>query len=572
MAGNDIGTDITGGVALPNGYDGVRIDSGASNNTIGGLAATPGTGAGNLISGNKNNGVEITDAGTDGNVVAGNLVGLNASGTQSLGNGACGIFVQTGAENNTIGGASAGDRNLTSGNGLAGIAFFELGASGNVAEGNWVGLNAAGTGTIGNNQTGIAIIDGATGDSALDNVVSGNGMAGVGIGPYVTTLGSSGNLVQGNLIGTGPAGTGELGNNGPGVLMEGPSFGNTIGGTANGVGNVISGNAGDGVEFSGSGVTGNLVEGNLIGTDLAGTLAIPNNGPGVVISNGANSNTVGGMAAGTRNIISGNAGGGIVFDGSDVTGTLIAGNYIGTNLTGTAAIANTGDGVRIIGTGLANNTIGGVTATPGTGAGNVISGNTGEGIEINGPGASGNVVAGNLIGTDVTGEAALPNGADGVILDGGASNNSIGGAAAGAGNVISGNLNLGIEVDWASDNVIAGNEIGTDAAGTAAIGNANNGILVSKWGADNTIGGTAAADANIIAGNGAAGISFNSNPAVAAGQNNTGAPQVSAASLRATISAQMPPAPRSPTWAMACNSSAAPPTTRSAAQPRAPAT
>ena len=58
-----------------------------------------------------------------------------------------------------------------------------------------------------------------------------------------------------------------------------------------------------------------------------------------------------------------------MFDGSDVTGTLIAGNYIGTNLTGTAAIANTGDGVRIIGTGLANNTIGGVTATPGTGRG-----------------------------------------------------------------------------------------------------------------------------------------------------------------------------------------------------------
>ena len=126
----------------------------------------------------------------------------------------------------------------TSGNSLAGIAFFELGVSGNVAEGNWVGLNSAGTGTIGNNMTGIAIIDGATGNSALDNVVSGNGLAGIGIGPYVTNLGSSGNLVQGNLIGTGPNGTGDLGNNGPGVLIEGPSSGNTIGGTAAQAGNL----------------------------------------------------------------------------------------------------------------------------------------------------------------------------------------------------------------------------------------------------------------------------------------------------------------------------------------------
>ena len=204
---------------------------------------------------------------------------------------------------------------------------------------------------------------------------------------------------------------------------------------------------------------------------------------------------------------------GIVFDGSDVTGNLVAGNYIGTNVAGTAAIANMFDGVRVIGSGLANNTIGGASA----GTGNLISGNTGEGIEINGPGTSGNVVAGNLIGTDVTGGAALPNGADGVILDGGASNNWVGA------NVISGNSNLGIEVDWASDNLICGNDIGTNAAGTAAVPN-GAGVLVSKWGADNTIGGTAAADRNLISGNGTVGLSFNSLPGVAAGQNNAGAP------------------------------------------------
>ena len=64
-----------------------------------------------------------------------------------------------------------------------------------------------------------------------------------------------------------------------------------------------------------------------------------------------------------------------------------------------------------------------------TGAGNLISGNAGDGVEICGSGTTGNVVAGNLIGTDATGEAALPNGADGVQIDSGASNNTVGGTS-----------------------------------------------------------------------------------------------------------------------------------------------
>ena len=66
-----IGTDVTGTAAIANGNDGVEIDTGATGNTIGGLTSTPGTGAGNVISGNTSDGVEITGSGTSGQRVAG---------------------------------------------------------------------------------------------------------------------------------------------------------------------------------------------------------------------------------------------------------------------------------------------------------------------------------------------------------------------------------------------------------------------------------------------------------------------------------------------------------------------
>ena len=79
-------------------------------------------------------------------------------------------------------------------------------------------------------------------------------------------------------------------------------------------------------------------------------------------------------------------------------------------------IANTGNGVQIDG-GATGNTIGGITTTPGTGAGNVISGNSDDGVDISGSGTTGNVVAGNLIGTNAAGEGALGNGYNGVEID-----------------------------------------------------------------------------------------------------------------------------------------------------------
>src|SRR5262249_20394105 len=147
-----------------------------------------------------------------------------------------------------------------------------------------------------------------------------------------------------------------------------------------------------------------------------------------------------------RNIISGNnsadpvhfSQNGILL-GSD--GNLIEGNYIGTDRSGTSALGNF-DGILSAGN---NNTIGGISTTPGTGAGNVISGNTGNGIHLTG---NQNLVAGNLIGTTATGTAALGNG-NGMLIW--SNNNSVGGTTAGAMNVISGNNNplggWGIDID-----------------------------------------------------------------------------------------------------------------------------
>src|SRR5262249_45811032 len=150
---------------------------------------------------------------------------------------------------------------------------------------------------------------------------------------------------------------------------------------------------------------------------------------------------------------------GIVINASS---NLIEGNYIGTNLTGTVALSNNGDGVAI-GFGTTANTIGGSTS-----ASNLISGNGGNGVFIDG--ANSNLVAGNFIGTDLHGTKTLGN-FDGVVIDGGATDNTIGGTTAGARNLISGNIGmiLGPTGDQVlitdagtSANLVAGNFIGTD--------------------------------------------------------------------------------------------------------------
>jgi hypothetical protein len=260
---------------------------------------------------------------------------------------------------------------------------------------------------------------------------------------------NGGNTISGNYIGTDA--TGAIASaNASGVQVQ--SANNVIGGTTAAARNVISGNSSSGIVIAGAGVTGNLVEGNFIGTNAAGTAALGNGGAGVNISNAAN-NTIGGTTAGARNVISGNGDTGIVIGGPTASGTLVQGNYIGTDATGMSALSNVG-GLFITGP---NNVIGGTAA----GARNVISGNNlNVGVTLSGSTATGNQIQGNYIGVRADGSGALGNHL-GVSLDSSASNNSIGGTAANAGNIIANNIGAGVSLfgSAGSGNAILGNSI-----------------------------------------------------------------------------------------------------------------
>ena len=286
-------------------------------------------------------------------------------------------------------------------------------------------------------------------------MIAGNDGSGF-FGGQQVYVGSSDNLVEGNLLGLSAAGVALPGAIHQGVFINLAS-GNTIGGTTAAARNVISGNL-TGIEIDGG--SANVVLGNYIGTDTTGNLAIGNAGGSAVELDGATNCTIGGTIAAAGNVLSGSRSGVFILNTPLGAGNVVEGNLIGTNPAGTAAVGNV-VGVEIFSPG---NTVGGTAA----GAGNVISGSTSfSGVEIDGSASSGNLVAGNKIGTDITGNLALGNVGGGVVATDGASNNTIGGTAAGAGNVISGNTDDGVEITGSgtSGNLVVGNLIGTNAAG-----------------------------------------------------------------------------------------------------------
>ncbi|MGB6836290.1 MAG: hypothetical protein WBF66_01130 [Dehalococcoidia bacterium] len=503
IEGNYIGTDVTGTAALGN-ERGVAIEE-SSNNTIGGT--TPA--ARNIISGNEMKGVLISFGfgilPSGGNQVQGNYIGTDVTGTSALANGD-GVYI-SGASDNTIGGTVSGAGNVISGNGRSGVYIFGSNATGNQVRGNYIGSDKNGTADLGNSYYGVVIgfaVSNTIGGTAAGagNVISGNDQYGV----VITSSEATGNHVQGNYIGTDKNGTAALGNSIGGVHINGPSN-NTIGGTTAGARNVISGNGSSGLSIYGSTATGNVVEGNYIGTDKTGTADLGNSSWGVYIDLGASNNTIGGTTAGAGNVISGNDQSGVFIHGTTATGNVVEGNYIGTDKTGTADLGNVKDGVNLYE--VPGNTVGGTAA----GARNVISGNNRNGVLIHGSTATGNVVEGNYIGTDATGTADLCNTGYGVLIED-APGNTIGGTAVGAGNVISGQAPLttsngyGVGIIWpgATDNVVEGNYIGTDKTGTADLGNQRAGVIIHLGASNNTIGGTTAGAVNIIAFNGADGV------------------------------------------------------------------
>jgi hypothetical protein len=138
VTGCYIGTDATGTQAVPNNV-GIEASAGARVNTVGGTNA----GDRNVIAGNSGAGVLISGLGSDANAIAGNLIGLTAGGANALGNGSAGVQIAAGAKNNTIGGTDQGSRNFISGNAGDGIVITGAGTNSNVVTGNTIGANLA---------------------------------------------------------------------------------------------------------------------------------------------------------------------------------------------------------------------------------------------------------------------------------------------------------------------------------------------------------------------------------------------------------------------------------------------
>ena len=480
VEGNHIGTDPTGTLALPNAANGVEIASGANGNTVGGTTAAAAnviannavngvliTTSSNLVAGNtivlnSNDGVLITTTGTTANLVEGNFIGTDSTGTKVEGNKANGVEIATAANTNTVGGTTAAAANLIANNTVNGVLIT---TNGNLVAGNTI---------LSNGTNGVDLRAGASTNTlggtaaGAGNTIALNGNDGV----LITAAGTTANLVEGNFIGTDSTGTKVEGNKANGVEIATAANTNTVGGTTAGAGNLIANNAVNGVLVT---TNGNLVAGNTI---------LSNGTNGVELAAGASTNTIGGTAAGAGNTIALNGNDGVLITAAGTAANLVEGNFIGTDSTGTTIEGNKANGVEIA-TAANTNTVGGTTAA----AGNLIANNTVNGVLIT---TSSNLVAGNTI---------LSNGTNGVEIAAGASTNTLGGTAAGAGNTIALNGNDGVLITAAGTaaNLVQGNFIGTDSTGTKVEGNKANGVEIATAANTNTVGGTTAAAGNLIA-------------------------------------------------------------------------
>jgi CSLREA domain-containing protein len=309
-----------------------------------------------------NIGVEIPQASNAGDLIQGNFIGEYLAypfdpelGTpepapnsvELIGNGNSLQGVVLYSRNTTLGGADAQDSNVIGGNGMQGV-LIEPGASGNQVLNNQIGLAGPASNNFyfsaGNGADGVLIASSGTasdpsgivyassntiGSTGAGNLISDNAGAGV----HIMGVGATRNLVEGNNIGLAAGGGYVFGDAQPGNLGDGvwidDAPDNQIGGSS--AGNVISSNAGNGVDVTGADALGNTVAGNVIGLTSAGSAALGNNQAGVADT--APGTMIGGPTAAARNVISANLTG-VLISGSVATDVTVEGNLIGTDQTG----------------------------------------------------------------------------------------------------------------------------------------------------------------------------------------------------------------------------------------------
>ena len=253
VQGNLIGTDPTGTQAVPNGSG---VNAGANNTLIGGL--TPA--ARNVISGNTGDGIRI---GGTGSKLQGNFIGTDITGMIALGNGGSGVLAGNNAlvggttpEARNVISSNAGNGNISLGSNGSG--------DGATVQGNYISTDVTGNRALSNPSSGISIsgfnnlIGGL--DPGATNVISGN-LRGIELGG-LTTASPSGNVIQGNFIGLNAQGNAPLPNGFRGIEISAANT-NTVGGTQAGAANKIAFNGGEGVLVSSSS-TANSIRGNSI--------------------------------------------------------------------------------------------------------------------------------------------------------------------------------------------------------------------------------------------------------------------------------------------------------------------
>ena len=439
---------------VPN-QDGIRLTDGATGNMIGGVY-------GNVICGNNGNGVYLLDSGT-ANTISKNSIGV----TRSDGDGNFTVISNLGNGidiHNTI--ATTITNNTVSGN-MVGIAIAD-GSYQTIVKGNKIGTDSLGLQGAGNQGPGILITSGSgntigypknTPSSYLpfattlvSNLISGNAT-----GIFIDD--SSDDSIVGNAIGTDAPGVNSIPNSG---TDEGTGSGLfTTGSNQTIYGNLISGNAQDGIWLSDA--SKDTLTNNTIGLDLSGSNALGNGRSGIYISGGG-SHVIGGATATTRNFISGNQGSGIELSSS---GNQINSNYIGTSKSGAFVIGNGGLNVTYYGLSMdagilvksgtydaTTNTIGSSVA----GSGNLISGNDGDGVRLDGDGVSDNTVVGNTIGFAAN-LSPFPNSGNGVGIYDGANSNHIGLGATGANQIATDLDGIAISGTDSISNAIRGNSV-----------------------------------------------------------------------------------------------------------------
>ena len=512
---------------------------------------------GNLIAGNTGVGISLGDLSTQ-NVVLGNFIGTDPSGTAALPNGDDGIDIHATSTNNTIGGTNTTPGQLNVGNLISGNTGYgvEVNGTGNVLRGNFIGTDPAGTVALPNTLSSVNVVGSGNtigGPNSVAGVLDGGNLISGNTGDGILLNSSSGNRVQGNFIGTDPSGTLDLGNGGAGVSADGSN--NTIGGAAGLDGNRFAFNSIGALVDTGTGnsILSNAFLGDdhdqisylngannnqaapvptqaiLVDSDtvyVEGTLSsVPSEdfmlqvfaSGGAIVGDraeiylgSATISTDGSGTASFRSVVDFNASGIAVGMAITVTATRVS-NGDSSDLSATATeliplstvVTNThddGDGSLRKALFLANIASGAQTITfdlPGTGPDTirplsalpeitdtiVIDGST----EPDFASTPIIVLDGSMAGSDV----------DGLRLGAGSDGSTVRGL------VIQRFSGDGIEISSAG-NQIVGNFIGTDAAGTADLGNTLAGIAVN--GANNTIGGPTAADRNVISGNDGPGL------------------------------------------------------------------